>query len=105
MYKDTRFIPGTSWEGLTLWLLTVIVLSQPMALKAEDVATTNKTMPFHIAPQELENVLDQFIAATDWQVGYSPLILKRASKACKKTVNCLKLATGGVMAEQIIHLG
>ena len=72
MFKDVRnarFTPVTTLAGLPI-VLMVLVLAQPLALRAEGNATSNKPMPFHIAPQPLDNVLDQFIAATDWQVGY-----------------------------------
>lgn len=72
MFKDARnarFTPVTTLAGLPI-VLMVFVLAQPLALRAEGNATSNKPMPFHIAPQPLDNVLDQFIAATDWQVGY-----------------------------------
>ncbi|NOU23798.1 MAG: TonB-dependent receptor [Methyloglobulus sp.] len=58
-----------------------LVLSQPLTLRAEGEATTNKPLPFHITPQALENVLDQFIAATDWQVGYSPALAQGKSSS------------------------
>ena len=81
MFKDTPINPVTSLAGLPLWLLMALVLSQPLPLRAEGEATTNKPMPFHIAPQALENVLDQFIAATDWQVGYSPALAQGKSSS------------------------